>query len=212
MQNVFLYFRDYKVLQSLYRIKRANNKSKNRMSIKIAKGACFKVAHNATISIEEEGHFVLGRASGSGFRRPTLLSVGSGAKLTVRGAFSVFDNSRIYVRQKAHLILGSGYVSSDAVIICTERIEIGQGAHIADGVVIRDSDDHEIIRNGYVRTLPIHIGNHVWIGHGVTILKGVTIGDGAIIGAGSVVTKNVPAGCIAVGNPARVVRENVKWE
>ncbi|WP_275297535.1 sugar O-acetyltransferase [Shewanella electrica] len=56
-------------------------------------------------------------------------------------------------------------------------------------------------------TLPIKIGNHVWIAGDVKILPGVSIGDGAVVGAGSVVTKDVPAGMLAVGNPARVIRK-----
>jgi acetyltransferase-like isoleucine patch superfamily enzyme len=61
-------------------------------------------------------------------------------------------------------------------------------------------------------TQPIHIGNHVWIGMNVTILKGVQIGDGAIIAAGAVVTRNIPARCLAGGVPARVLKENITWE
>ncbi|MCR5180393.1 MAG: sugar O-acetyltransferase [Bacteroidaceae bacterium] len=53
---------------------------------------------------------------------------------------------------------------------------------------------------------PIRIGNNVWIGGNVTILPGVSIGDNTTIGAGSVVTKSIPAGCIAVGNPCKVVK------
>ena len=53
----------------------------------------------------------------------------------------------------------------------------------------------------------IKIGKNVWIGSDCTILPGVEIGDGAIIGAGSVVTKSVPKNTIAVGNPARVIKE-----
>ncbi|HEY0961241.1 MAG TPA: sugar O-acetyltransferase [Pseudomonadales bacterium] len=54
---------------------------------------------------------------------------------------------------------------------------------------------------------PIHIGADVWVGAGALILPGVHIGDRAVIGAGSVVTKDIPDGVLAVGNPCRVVRE-----
>lgn len=212
MKKILTYLRNYRLLLSFYLIKRSDNRSKNRMSIKVFKKACVNLASNATVRLEEDGYLVLGSAYGKGFRRPSLLSLGSGSVLTVHGIFSIFDNSKIYVRNHAHLELGSGYISSDATIVCTERITIGQGVYIADGIVIRDSDDHDILRDGYVRTMPVHIGNHVWIGHGVTILKGVTIGDGAVIGAGSIVTRDVPAHCLAAGNPAKVIRENVIWK
>ena len=53
---------------------------------------------------------------------------------------------------------------------------------------------------------PVTIGNNVWIGGSVTILPGVTIGDNVTIGAGSVVTKDIPSGTVAVGNPCRVIK------
>ena len=56
---------------------------------------------------------------------------------------------------------------------------------------------------------PVTIGNNVWIGGNVTIVPGVTIGDNSVIGAGSVVTKDIPANVVAMGNPCRVVREIV---
>lgn len=55
--------------------------------------------------------------------------------------------------------------------------------------------------------LPVHIGKNCWIGAGAILLPGVTIGDHTIIGAGSVVTKNIPANVVAVGNPCKVLRE-----
>jgi len=53
---------------------------------------------------------------------------------------------------------------------------------------------------------PVNIGSNVWIGGGATVLAGVTIGDNTTIGAGSVVTKDIPANCLAAGNPAKVIR------
>lgn len=55
--------------------------------------------------------------------------------------------------------------------------------------------------------LPVKIGNGCWIGCGVIILPGVTIENGTVIGAGSVVTKDIPANCVAVGNPCKVIRK-----
>ena len=54
---------------------------------------------------------------------------------------------------------------------------------------------------------PIKIGNNVWIGAGVQIMPGVTVGDNTVIGGGSVVTKDIPSGVVAVGNPCRVIRK-----
>ena len=56
------------------------------------------------------------------------------------------------------------------------------------------------------RSFPVTIGHDVWVGHGAIVLPGRSIGNGAVVGAGSVVTKDIPAFSIAVGNPARVLR------
>lgn len=79
-------------------------------------------------------------------------------------------------------------------------------------MIIRDSDNHSIKKEGYKKTKPIRIGNHVWIGLRATILKCVTIGDGAVIAAGAVVTKDVPPKSLVGGVPARVISTNVEWE
>lgn len=59
---------------------------------------------------------------------------------------------------------------------------------------------------GYMTFRPITVGNNVWFGAGVLVCPGVRIGDNCVIGAGSVVVKDIPANCVAVGNPCRVIR------
>ena len=65
----------------------------------------------------------------------------------------------------------------------------------------------ELREKAYQFNMPVHIGRNCWIGAGALIMPGVTIGDNTVIGAGSVVTKDIPSGVVAVGNPCKVMRE-----
>ena len=65
----------------------------------------------------------------------------------------------------------------------------------------------QLRREAYQYNAPVHIGENCWLGAGVIVLPGITIGDNTVIGAGSVVTKDLPANVVAVGNPCRVLRE-----
>jgi acetyltransferase-like isoleucine patch superfamily enzyme len=94
-------------------------------------------------------------------------------------------------------------------LLAARSISIGDNVMLASDVLVSDSDWHGI----YDRTKPpgkggpITICDNVWIGQRAIICKNVTIGENSIIGAGSIVTKDIPANCIAAGNPAKVVRE-----
>lgn len=95
-------------------------------------------------------------------------------------------------------------------ILDVGKVTFGDNVLIAPNVSIYTAGHpvHPQSRNsGYEYGIPITIGSNVWIGGSVVILPGVTIGDNAVIGAGSVVTRDIPAGVIAAGNPCRVLRE-----
>ena len=94
------------------------------------------------------------------------------------------------------------------------RIVIGKSCLFSEGIDIRTGDSHSIFDSGGARVnhaKPIIIGDHVWLGRNVTVLKGVQIGDGSIVGACALVTKSLGSKVLAVGAPAKVVRENIGW-
>lgn len=142
----------------------------------------------------------------------TLIQIAKGGTLNIRNKFSLLAGARIIVGQGAKVNLGDGsFISKDTQIISLDRIDIGENCFISWDVQITDSDFHKIISNN-ANTKPIIIEDNVWIGSRATILKGVTIGEGAVVGSGAVVTRDVPARTLVVGNPAKVIRENVSWE
>jgi acetyltransferase-like isoleucine patch superfamily enzyme len=95
------------------------------------------------------------------------------------------------------------------------RVIIGPECMFADGVDILTSDFHPIfdVETGerINKAKDIELGAHVWLGLRTTLLKGARIGANSVIGANAVVSKELPEGCIAVGNPARVIRQGVTW-
>ena len=93
-------------------------------------------------------------------------------------------------------------------ITSASSITIGDNCMIASNSYITDSDWHDIYnRVSTGNKSPVNIKNNVWIGDSVTICKGVTIGDNSIIGVRSVVTNSIPSNSIAVGNPAKVIKQ-----
>ena len=102
------------------------------------------------------------------------------------------------------------YMNVGCVILDGARVTFGDNVFVAPHCGFYTAGhplDHERRNAGLEYALPITIGNNVWIGAQVCVLPGVTIGDDSVIGAGSVVTKDIPAGVLAAGNPCRVIRE-----
>ena len=177
------------------------------------------VSGNFVCDLHQSAKIILGkgdlRLSKSWVKRNPksgLLFMAENARISVLGSFDIYSGAQIYVNKNAELKLGSGYINNGLNLSCFEKIEIGEGVVISENVCIKDSDNHEIVGADKKSTMPIKIGNQVWIGMNVTILKGVTIGDGAIIAAGSVVTKDIPNNVMAAGVPAKVIKEQCQWK
>ena len=103
----------------------------------------------------------------------------------------------------------NAFINFGCVFLDCAEIEIGDDLQMAPMVQLYTPEhplDPDTRRSGLEYARPIRIGNNVWIGGGAIILSGVTIGDDCVIGAGSVVKRDLPPGAVAVGNPARVIR------
>ena len=121
---------------------------------------------------------------------------------------------RLIALEGASLRIGNGCRFSNSTLVARSGITIGDHVFIGGGCRIWDNDFHSIearyresVSDPDIRSKPIIIGNHAFIGASSIILKGVSVGDQAVVGAGSVVTRDIPARQVWAGNPARFVTE-----
>ncbi|MBR1783344.1 MAG: acyltransferase [Bacteroidales bacterium] len=173
-------------------------------------------------SLAEAGVDIDGK--GISFKGKCYLYISHGSRVFIgdgficnSGRFAI-DNgghSVISVGDGATLSIGAHSGMSNTSIQCREEIVIGDYVNIGAGCLIMDSDFHSkdwMVRRDRVLDrqsadkASVHIGNDVFVGARSIICKGVTIGERAIIAAGSVVVNDIPADCLAGGNPARVIR------
>lgn len=133
--------------------------------------------------------------------RALLGEVGEG--VVVRPPFRCDYGSQIAIGART-------FVNYGCVLLDVAPIRIGSACQLATGVQLLTAThpvDPEPRRLGWEYGAPITIGNNVWLGSGALVCPGVTIADDTVVGAGAVVTKDLPAGVVALGNPARVSRE-----
>ena len=110
-----------------------------------------------------------------------------------------------------HVHFGKGiYANYNLTLVDDTHIYVGDYTMIGPNVTIATAGHPilpELREKGYQYNVPVRVGRNCWIGAGAILLPGVTVGDNTVIGAGSVVTKDIPANVVAVGNPCRVLRE-----
>lgn len=158
--------------------------------------------------IQMEGRPILSVFPGSKIVFKKGVRIGSAVRSNPLGLFqpSVVRT----LASKAELILEENVGISGTVVCAGVGVRIGAGTIAGSGAMILDNDFHVFHKEkGWLNehesnAKPIVIGRNVFIGARSIILKGVNVGDGAVIGAGAVVTRDVPAGQIAAGNPAQI--------
>lgn len=128
-----------------------------------------------------------------------ILKEGEGA--WIEPPFYFCYGKHISIGKDSYLNVNCNFID-DGEIIIGKKVMFGPAVTIA---TVGHPIDPDL--RGYMYTAPVRIGDNVWIGANVTICPSVTIGENSVIGAGSVVIHDIPANCIAVGNPCKVVRE-----
>lgn len=118
-------------------------------------------------------------------------------------------NDFVHINAVNHVNIGDNTLIASKVFIT----DLEHGSYIGNE---NDSIPDSIVKDRPLSFKPVNIGKNVWIGELVSVLPGVTIGDNSIIGSNSVVTKSIPANSIAVGNPAKVIKQfnfsTNRWE
>lgn len=129
------------------------------------------------------------------------------------------NNSTLVLRgNNCKIEIGEGSTFGGIYMVCMGQhnfIKIGKECMFAEGIDLWATDSHPICNDENILinpSKPITIGNHVWVGTKSSILKGVKIEDGAVIGMSSIVTKDVAAFTLNVGNPLRCVKNNINWK
>jgi serine acetyltransferase len=109
--------------------------------------------------------------------------------------------------------IGRSYILADTTVIVMNKLTIGDGCAISWGCQFLDDDFHLLHYNGSrPKSMPIVVGDHVWIGSRVLVLKGVTIPSGCVVAAGSIVTRMFDEENVLIaGQPARVIKHGIRW-
>lgn len=144
----------------------------------------------------------------------SVVRVREGASFHCDGVVSLQRGVRVVV-DSGRLTIGHGTNVNGigTKILCAQEITIGRDCTFSWDVQVLDTDFHAITLDGVEQpsAAPIRIGDRVWVGTRAIVLKGVTIGDGAVVAAGAVVTKDVPAGSVVGGMPAKVIGRADSW-
>lgn len=156
-------------------------------------------------------------SDGVNLRKNQILIKGSNNTLTICDNVNIKGSIIEIDGDNCHLTIGNGCVIGEGCYIsCREKntvLTIGDECMLSRNIKIMTSDGHDIYHDGkrinYARN--IKIGNQVWLADNVTVMKGAEIGSGSVVGINTLVCSTVGSNMIVVGNPAKVIRNNIHW-
>lgn len=149
------------------------------------------------------------------FSPSSQINVSVGGKLKIGKLLKMQNGSKISVLKKGEITVGKNlYLGTNSVIVCQDKVEIGDNTEIAPNVMIYDHD-HDFrhadgLKSNNYKTSPVKIGNNVWIGANTVILRGCVIGDNSVIGAGSVIKGEFPANSVITQKRETIVKEIIR--
>lgn len=168
--------------------------------ISVRQGGALRIGLGSFGLSSEDDTSVVRVREGAAFRCEGVVSLQRGVRVVVDGGTLTMGH-------------GTNVNGVGTKVLCATGITIGEFCTFSWDVQLLDNDFHAITVDGVEqpKTAPITIGDRVWVGTRAVVLKGVTIGDGAVVAAGAVVTKDVPAGAVVGGMPAKVIGRADSW-
>ncbi len=134
------------------------------------------------------------------------LEIGRGTLLEPQCWITIADEGRVTIGEGCFLNIGTMIAAQDEVTI-GDHVMFANGCFVSDASHAYDRDDIPVTWQGFTSKGPTRIGSNCWFGVNCVVNSGVTIGERCVIGANSVVTRDIPAGTIAAGAPAKPIRE-----
>lgn len=191
--------------------------SKIFLPFKVYTRSFIRIRNTANVSLE--GRVTLGTPDKKlpvVSRIPVNIFFGENSEIKLGHSISIGPGVNILVKDGGKLQIGnSTYFTSDTHLEVLNSVVVGSDCAISWGVTIIDDDHHQLLDDRKASSdtaCKVEIGNKVWIGCNVTILKGTVIGHNCVVGANSLVKGRFPDNCLIAGNPAKVIRENVRWK
>ena len=177
---------------------------------------CHARLRNCKMNINGKNHRII--IEGGTIRNTKFEISGMGNQVIMDKNVNFVEGGRIRLQDNNNLVhIGENSLIVDCFFALSDngtKVIVGKDCLFSAKIIIRTSDAHSIVSNGK-RINPgkdVLIGDHVWVGYGANILKGSVIDGHSIIGTQSVCAGlHVPEGCVACGNPAKIVKQDIDW-